>query len=46
MHSDKNKVEWIMRIPSHRVAALRAFGIDRGNPFRDCIDNLLIDLQG
>ncbi len=46
LHSDKNKVERIRRIPSHRVAALHACGIDRGTPFRDCIDNLLIDLQG
>ncbi len=40
----QKKVERIRRIPSHGVAALRAFGIDRGNPFRDCIDSLLIDL--
>ena len=46
VHSGKKKVERIRRIPSHGVAALRAFGIDRGNPFRDCIDSLLIDLQG
>ncbi len=42
----KIKSERIRRIPSHGVAALRAFGIDRGNPLRDCIDSLLIDLQG
>ncbi len=23
-----------------------AFGIEEGNPFRDCIDSLLIDLEG
>ncbi len=46
LHSGKENVERIRRIPSRGVAALRAFGIDRGNPFRDCIDSLLIDLQG
>ena len=40
------KVEWIRRIAFHRVAALSAFGIEVGNPFRDCIDSLLIDLEG
>ncbi len=46
LHPGKKKVERIRRIPSHGVAALRAFGIDQANPFRDCIDSLLIDLQG
>ncbi len=45
-HSGKKKVERIRRIPFHRVAALDAFGIEGGNPFRDCIDSLLIDLEG
>ncbi len=40
----KKNVERIRRIPSHGVAALRAFGIDQRTPFRDCIDSLLIDL--
>ena len=34
------------KIPSHGVAALSAFGIKEGNTFRDCIDSLLIDLEG
>ncbi len=34
----QKKVEWIRRIPLHGVAALSAFGIEEGNPFRDCID--------
>ncbi len=42
----KKKVEWIRRIPFHRVAALGAFGIEELDPFRDCIDSLLIDLEG
>ena len=46
LHSGKKKVEWNRRIPFHRVAALSAFGIEEGNPFRDCIDSLLIDLEG
>ena len=46
IHSGKKKVERIRRIPSHGVAALLAFGFDQANPFRDCIDSLLIDLQG
>ena len=41
----QKEVERIRRIPSHGVAALRAFGIEQGNPFRDCIDSLLIDLE-
>ncbi len=40
------KVERIRRIPSHGVAALSAVGIEQGNPFRDCIDSLLSDLEG
>ena len=32
-------------MPSHWVAALSAFGIDQVNPFRDCIDSLLIDFM-
>ena len=39
------KVERIRRIPSHGVAALSAFGIEEGNPFRDCIDSLTIELN-
>ena len=46
LHSGKKKVETIWRIPSHGVAVLGAFGIEGGNPFRDCIDSLLIDLEG
>ena len=46
VHSGKKNVERIRIIPSHGVAALSAFGIEGGNPFRDCIDNLLIDLEG
>ncbi len=38
IHSGKKKVETIRRIPSKRVAALSAFGIEKGNPFKDCID--------
>ncbi len=34
--------ERIRKIPSHLVAALSALGIEQGNPFRDCIDSLLI----
>ncbi len=45
-HSGRKNVERIRRIPSHGVAALSAFGIEEGNPFRDCIDSLLIDLEG
>ncbi len=45
-HSGKKKVEWIRRIPFHGVAALSAFGIEEGNPFRDCLNSLLIDLEG
>ncbi len=41
----QKKVEWTRRIPFHRVAALSAFGIEEGNPFRDCIDSLLIDFD-
>ena len=36
----QKKVEQIGRIPSHGVAALSAFGIEEGNPFRDCIVKL------
>ena len=46
LHSGKIKVEWIRRIPFHGVAASSAFGIEEGNPFRDCIDSLLIHLEG
>ncbi len=42
----QRKVEWIRRLPSHRVAASSTLGIEEGNPFRDCIDSLLIDLKG
>ena len=45
-HSAKNKVERIRRIPPHGVAALSTFGNEQGNPFRDCIDSLQIDLEG
>ena len=38
VHSGKKKDERIRRIPSHGVAALSAFGIEQGNPFRDCMD--------
>ena len=37
-HTLVKKVEWIRRIPFHGVATLSAFGIEEGNPFRDCID--------
>ena len=46
LHSGKKKVEWIKRILSHGVAAWNTFEMDQGNPFRDCIDSLLIDLEG
>ncbi len=46
VHSGKKIVEWIRRIPFHGVAALSAFGIEEDNPFRDCIDRLLIGLEG
>ncbi len=46
VHSSKKIGERIRRIPFHGVAALRAFGIEEGNAFRDCIDSLLIDLEG
>ncbi len=42
----KEMVERIRRIPSHRVAALSAFGIAQADHFRDCIGSLLIDLEG
>ncbi len=41
-HTLSKKVERIRRIPSHGVA----FGIEQGNPFRDYIGSLLIDLEG
>ncbi len=44
-HSGKKKVARIRRISSHMVAELSAFGIEQGNPFRDCIDSLLIDWE-
>ncbi len=46
IHSGEKKVKRIRRIPYHGVAALSAFGIEEGNPFRDWIDSLLIDLEG
>ena len=36
------KNERLRRTLSHGVAALSAFGIEQGNPFRDFIDSLLI----
>ncbi len=45
-HTLAKKVERIRRMPSHGVAALSASGIEKRNPFRDCIDSLLIDLEG
>ncbi len=46
LHSGKKKVERIRRMPCNGIAALGAFGIAEGNPFRDCIGSLLIDLEG
>ena len=45
-HTVGKKVERIGRVPFHGVAALSAFGIEQGNPFRDGIESILIDLDG
>ncbi len=45
-HTLAKKVERIGRISFHWVAASSVFGIEEENPFRDCIDSLLVDLKG